>query len=39
MSGDEVLQKAQDIGFDWAASSIAGYFEEYTNRRKKTDAS
>jgi len=35
LSGDEMLQKAQDMDFDWAASSIGGYFEEYANRRKK----
>jgi len=39
LSGDEMLQKARDVDFDWKASSIAGYFEEFTKRRKKTSAS
>ena len=39
LNGDEVLQKARDIDFDWEASSIAGYFKEYTDRKKKTGAS
>ncbi|MDE0341083.1 MAG: hypothetical protein OXI82_03005 [Nitrospinae bacterium] len=39
LSGDEVLQKARDVDFDWKASSIAGYFEAFADSRKKTSAS
>ena len=35
MGGDEVLLKADEIGLDWAASSIGGYFEKFANQRKK----
>ena len=35
MGGAEVLLKADEIGLDWAASSIGGYFEKFANQRKK----
>ena len=39
MGGDEVLQKADEIGLDWAVSSIGGYFEKFANQRKRTGTS